>query len=64
MSKTKRTKTLQKRHCLSPANQMKSEKKAMKMALQKYPNDPEKAKVEAQIIMLNEFSRYGITIGR
>lgn len=44
--------------------QMEAERRAMKKAQKKYPNDPEKARVEAQLILLGAIEQGGYTIGR
>ena len=61
-SRSLRTKS--KRTCLSPIAQMEAERRTMKMAMKKYPNDPQKAKVESQIILLGIMSQRGNTFGR
>ena len=53
-----------KRTCLSPIAQMEAERRTMKMAMKKYPNDPQKAKVESQIILLGIMGQRGNTFGR
>ena len=57
-------KTKAKRSCLSTTMQMEAERRAMKKALKKYPDDQQKAKVEAQLIMLAAIERNGYTLGR
>ena len=57
-------KTKAKRSCLSTTMQMEAERRAMKKAQKKYPNDPEKARVEAQLILLGAIEQGGYTIGR
>lgn len=65
MSQRKRTpRTKSKRTCLSPVAQMEQERRTMKMAMKKYPNDPQKAKVEAQLILLGIMGQRGNTFGR
>lgn len=59
---TPRTKA--KRTCLSPTMQMEAERRALKKAQKKYPNDPQKAKIEAQLILLGAIEQGGYTIGR
>lgn len=56
--------TKAKRTCLSPVAQAEAERRAMKKAKKKYPNDPQKAKVEAQLIMIGAIGQKGYTIGR
>lgn len=56
--------TKAKRTCLSPVVQMEAERRTMKMAMKKYPNDPQKAKVESQIILLGMMGQRGNTFGR
>lgn len=56
--------TKSKRTCLSPSMQAEAERRAMKKAMKKYPNDPQKAKVEAQLILLGAIEQGGYTIGR
>lgn len=56
--------TKSKRTCLSPVVQMEAERRTMKMAMKKYPNDPQKAKVESQIILLGIMGQRGNTFGR
>lgn len=56
--------TKNKRTCLSPIAQMEAERRTMKMAVKKYPNDPQKAKVESQIILLGIMGQRGNTFGR
>lgn len=57
-------KTKAKRSCLSPVMQAEAERRAMKKALKKYPDDPQKAKVEAQLILLGAIGQKGYTFGR
>ena len=62
MSRRKHTSgTQNKRTCLSAVEQMQQERKAIKAARKKFPNDPQK---EAQLIMLGAMSRSGHTFGR
>ena len=56
--------TKPKRTCLSPVAQAEAERRALKKAQQKYPNDPQKAKVEAQLILLGAIEQKGYTFGR
>lgn len=56
--------TKSKRTCLPPVVQMEAERRTMKMAMKKYPNDPQKAKVESQIILLGIMGQRGNTFGR
>ena len=60
--RTPRTKA--KRTCLSPSMQAEAEHRAMKKAMKKYPDDLQKAKVEAQLILLGAIEQGGYTIGR
>ena len=65
MSRRKHTSgTQNKRTCLSAVEQMQQERKALKAARKKFPNDSQKARVEAQLIMLGAMSRSGPTFGR
>ena len=57
-------KTKAKRSCLSTTMQMEAERRAMKKAQKKYPDDPQKARVEAQLILLGAIEQGGYTIGR
>jgi hypothetical protein len=43
---------------------MQQERKALKAARKKFPNDSQKARVEAQLIMLGAMGRSGHTFGR
>lgn len=56
--------TAAKSHALRSVEQEVKEKAAMKRARRRFPNDPQKAKVEADLILLAELCQSGRTLKR
>lgn len=65
MSKGKHPhRTEQKHRSIRPIEMEQMEKNAMKKAKRKFPHDPIKARVEADLILMAEMSQRGMTYGR
>ncbi len=65
MSRGKHTPgTMPKRSAMNTTEQMHEEKAAMKKARAKFPHDPQKAKVEADLILLARCCQLGKSFGR